>query len=677
MNRQKWCAVTAALVLVVCVPAAAQDSTPPPAHVSMVDGAVSLEREGRPDPAPLSMPLVAGDRLRTADGRVEVLFGDGATLHLDASSLVDFQSDAVIRLLEGRVRLTIPGPSREVSYRVDAPGGWVQVQEPGEYRIAVTGAGREPEVELVVLRGAADILNEDGQTTLRAGERAFARAGVAPSLPYVYNSAAWDAFDRWSNERRAGSRGISAQYLPETVRSYSSTFDRYGSWRHEPSYGYVWYPTVGDTWRPYFEGRWASFPAFGWTWIGTNAWAWPTHHYGRWGFSAGSWFWIPGRTWGPAWVSWASAPGYLSWCPLGWDNRPVLSFVRGSYYGGRHDPWRAWTVVPHHRFGVGYVRASYIGGGRIDARARGAFALRQSAPAVRGYAVPRHAAPIYAAGTRSGPRDGVTTRRPQELAGRSRSSADGAYGAVRRGGEDRASAFRSRPSAGAATPGSPAPSRAPRTPAEGVERLGSARARTSVAGPPENGGVQVYRGAVPRVPGDTQPGGSATRRLEVPGYRRAPSPPQPAPQAVVPAERAPSRQPLQRQRADPGPAANGGRIAPGRQPGPIYRAEPRPDREAAQPPAYRSYDRRPRRPPLSAAPEPSAPRQAPERIQAPAYRPYGPIERRGTPPPPPAAAPPRESPRPPAARPTRGDAPARSRPSGQGQADRGGAVRRR
>ena len=50
----------------------------------------------------------------------------------------------------------------------------------------------------------------------------------------------------------------------------------------------------------------------------------PTHHYGRWGLSAaGAWFWIPSAGWGAAWVNWAVAPGYVGWCPLGWNNRPV------------------------------------------------------------------------------------------------------------------------------------------------------------------------------------------------------------------------------------------------------------------------------------------------------------------------------------------------------------------
>ena len=37
-----------------------------------------LDRDGRPEASPLDMPLVPGDRLRTQNGRAEVLFGDGA-----------------------------------------------------------------------------------------------------------------------------------------------------------------------------------------------------------------------------------------------------------------------------------------------------------------------------------------------------------------------------------------------------------------------------------------------------------------------------------------------------------------------------------------------------------------------------------------------------------------------
>ena len=701
MTRNASCACLAAWLSFVAVAASAQPPVPlpetrsadPPAHIAVVDGRASLERDGRPESSPLSMPLLSGDRLRTEDGRVEVLFADGAALHVDSSSTVDFQSDEVLRLLRGRVRLIVPGPRRELSYRIDAPGGWVQIGEPGEYRIAVNGGGQAPLVELVVVRGAAELMNDDGRTALRAGERAVARAGEAPSYAYVYNSAAWDSFDRWSEARRSDRSGASAQYLPETVQAYSSTFDQYGSWRTDATYGTVWYPTVSAGWRPYFYGRWATYPGYGWTWIGADPWAWPTHHYGRWGFSAGAWFWIPGHTWGPAWVSWAYAPGYTSWCPLGWDNRPVLQFGR-TYYGGRYDHWNGWTVVASGHFGSAWVNTSFVGAGRIDVRTRGAFVVRGGPPQIQGaYAAARNVAPIRVAGSR-GPasyaygagnghlaapgsvegRPGLATQASVSAGGRrgvsaadgraSRSSVNtqGAGGVsagrssrpaagadaralpagpevIRGGVRDETAAFRDRrpQTAEPGGPGYPAPARTSRSSAEVIQRMGAPRERTTAPRAFDPASVPVYRGSVPSTPDQpsTRP---ADARADL--YRRGPA-------AYAPA----AGQPAPRTWSTDGP----------RQPSsPGYQ---RPDSGGRGGPAERTP-----------VPSGAVPRQ-PQQAAPPSYRPYGGEERRAAPAPP--APPARESgagagaPRGPA--PSSAPAPSPAAPQGQ---PAGGAVRR-
>jgi hypothetical protein len=392
------------LLAIVCLsgaPAFAQDSpsTETPAHVSVVDGAAILERDGRSDNEPLSMPLLAGDRLRTQGGRVEVLFADGSALHLDEHTVVDFQSDDVVRLIEGRIRLSIAGAARDVSYRIDAPSAWVQVALPGEYRVSIL---RNADVELAVLRGAAELVNEEGRSYVRAGERTFARGGASPTPPYIFNSAAWDDFDRWSERRRDHRLGVSAQYLPNDVRPYAAAFDQYGSWSYAQPYGYVWYPRVHVGWRPYYRGRWVGIRPYGWTWITHDPWGWPTHHYGRWGFSAGAWFWIPGRHWGPAWVSWAYARDYVSWSPLGWNNRPVIQIVNVSA-GRRWNPWHVWTVVPRGHFGRGHVNVAHVGAVRIDQRVHNTFVVRDRGPDVQ-FAAGRTAVPIRTAGSFAVPR---------------------------------------------------------------------------------------------------------------------------------------------------------------------------------------------------------------------------------------------------------------------------------
>ena len=82
-----------------------------------------------------------------------------------------------------------------------------------------------------------------------------------------------------------------------------------------PIYGYVWYPRVTVGWRPYHHGRWSFAARSAGSGSASIVWAWPTHHYGRWGYGSNRWFWIPGRRWAPAWVSWAYAPGYVELVP--------------------------------------------------------------------------------------------------------------------------------------------------------------------------------------------------------------------------------------------------------------------------------------------------------------------------------------------------------------------------
>lgn len=402
----------------LAAPVYAQDQQPDygaPAHVAFVDGTVTLEREGRTETSALNMPLLSGDRLRTAEGRVEVLFDDGSALHLDERTTIDVQSDDLLRLIDGRIRLNLSGPSRQVDYRIDSAAGSVRITQAGEYRIAMLNGERETQLELAVLRGAGEIFTDQGSTRVRAGERAYASEGLAPSHPYVFNSANWDDFDRWSETRRDVRRGASSQYLPASIQTYGPVFDQYGDWRYAQPYGYVWYPRVAVGWRPYYYGRWISYPRYGWTWVGLDLFSWPTHHYGRWGFSAGSWFWIPGHRWAPAYVSWAYAPGYVSWCPLGFNNRPIIAI--NLNFGSRYySPWNAWTVVRASHFGGVFVHQRAVLVDRVDQRHRPVFVSRPAAPAFRDVAIPRGSAPIRWAGARSLPPSGGSqeTARPRD-----------------------------------------------------------------------------------------------------------------------------------------------------------------------------------------------------------------------------------------------------------------------
>jgi hypothetical protein len=375
-----------------------------PAHVTAVDGSALIERTGGQDTLETNLTLVEGDRVRTEDGRVEILFADGTLLHMDRDTVIDFQREDYVRVMEGRIRVSIPRDARDY-IRLDTPAATLEIDPGGEYRVAVAPNG---DAELAIFSGAGALLNDQGETRLAAGERAVAALGRAPSQAFYANAAAWDDFDRWSDaQRRSHASAVSVQYLPDELRPYGSVFDSYGTWRVHAEYGRVWYPVAGAGWQPYSQGRWHSYPRYGWTWIGRDPWAWPTHHFGRWGFSAGVWFWIPGRSWGPAWVSWARSPGYVGWSPLGWNNRPIYAYA-GRYGSNRYSssyPWCGWTFIRDQHFGGRWGSGAQIHGAGIDIVARNGFSESRVSPVAPRRAVPRNGV----AGGRAVPRSGGST----------------------------------------------------------------------------------------------------------------------------------------------------------------------------------------------------------------------------------------------------------------------------
>ena len=197
--------------------------------------------------------------------------------------------------------------------------------------------------------GRVEIQFPDG-TAIEIGEYSLVEA-VTPSRVRLLAGT----MDHIQGRSAEAGTSTSEAYLPQDLQAYGNTFDRYGSWQYSAPDGYVWYPTVAPDWRPYYYGSWSAVPSYGWTWIGIDAWSWPTHHYGRWGYGRNAWYWIPGRTWGPAWVSWAGASDYVSWCPLGYDGRPVFALsVMAADFGPRYRDhgWNGWTVMSRRQFGV-------------------------------------------------------------------------------------------------------------------------------------------------------------------------------------------------------------------------------------------------------------------------------------------------------------------------------------
>lgn len=371
--------------------AAEQNQAPPAGYVSALEGSGRVDRDGEQIDAERGLPIAAGDRVRTEAGRLEITLTDGSRLHLDRFSEIELPTDLVVRLARGRLLVTLrPGVRDRVS--VEAPGALARFDDDGQYRVAV-GGDDLVDVELAVLRGSAELSSDAGAVRLGTGERAHVRDGDAPSRPDML-AANPTTLERWADELASTNyQGgqVSQNYLPAELDTYAPSFDQYGTWQSDATYGYVWYPTVTTEWRPYYNGRWDHMRGYGWTWVaGDPWWGYPTHHYGRWQLNvAGAWFWVPSRHWGPAWVYWATTPTYVGWCPLGWNGRPVVNvFAYGGTvhtYRRGNDPWRAWTVLSADRFGRTHVPTTRIDRTTLD-RAQPTFVMQHVQP---GYAPPR------------------------------------------------------------------------------------------------------------------------------------------------------------------------------------------------------------------------------------------------------------------------------------------------
>ena len=302
----------------------------------------------------------------------------------------------------------------------------------------------------------------------------------------------------------------------------------YGRWEYVPDYGRVWVPAAAVGWRPYWDGHWV-LTEWGWTFVSDDPWGWATYHYGRWGFMGGvGWFWVPGRVWGPAWVSWRYGNGYCAWAPLG---------PRGYVYGYSSP---GWVAVRQEHFTQPIVRY-----GVADSRQVAPIVQRaQPLPAPRGRPAPgihfgppvasvaaatgQPIRPVRAASVvpRSAPGTAPSTA---STPGRSGGNAPPARPAPSEG------TARSRPSAAPSAPSSNAPARAepggssgsssgsgraqPSAPSNGTPRAapahggpsGSYRSRTSEESAPRGAWVTPAPSGTPRYGGGPAPKPSPAR----------------------------------------------------------------------------------------------------------------------------------------------------------------------
>ena len=311
-----------------------------PAHLATVDGAATLERDGHVERAQENVPLLAGDRLRTDRGRLQVLFADGSSLDLDEFSAIDLLDDALVRLQSGRVRLAIVRSADSLDYRVDAAGTTTFILASGEYRVSVGDPRVEaPEVRVAVLRGSR---NSRRRLVARrcAGMEAATTSQSSPSQPYGQRGLARRVrsvgeISTTSALGRPPCSALPAELQCERhVRSIrlldAANAVTCSTGRRDRALVSV-SMAAGRIARLRLVLGW-------WRTLGLADASLRTL-----GLHVEPLVWIPERHWAPAWVSWAYAPG-AGWCPLGYNNLPAVPV-------GHIGAYRGWTVMPSRAWG--------------------------------------------------------------------------------------------------------------------------------------------------------------------------------------------------------------------------------------------------------------------------------------------------------------------------------------
>ncbi len=332
---------TLAFAAVTALPARADDGVAPGvARISLIQGSVAIRRGDSQDAlaAALNAPLLEGDYVTTGrNARGEVQLDGTTSIRLAGDVQMRFTNlepgHVEAQLAEGSIVVRLLRGAEECPL-VDTPSVTIRPDELGSYRITVT---RDGVTEVTARSGRADVIAPQGTQVVAAGSTLYAQGPAANPSIRSDAALALDDFDRFNLDRdRDAERALADMHVGDTL-AYDN-FDRYGRWVDDPTYGYVWAPTVASGWAPYSDGRWLWEDAYGWTWLSAEPWGWAPYHYGRW-FHSGlyGWCWYPPAygvvpVWQPALV------GFVLFDDFGFENIgwvPLAPFE--TFY-----PWWAW-----------------------------------------------------------------------------------------------------------------------------------------------------------------------------------------------------------------------------------------------------------------------------------------------------------------------------------------------
>jgi len=277
-----------------------------------------LERDGRTDTSPAQCPMLSGERLSDGRRRVEVdgVFADAAT-HASRQRVRRFEcSPTTLSPAPRRCGGISPGrPSTRLAAQARARRGPIASIRPA-------GSGRglrsKASTRIALLRlvpdetssrsrrpAAAPGVHRHGPRRFRAGRRAYASAGLAPSHAYpTTREPGCVRFDgrkrgatgdlrssQVSALRHAGVRAVIDESGRMALFFFFPPWGGGGGKPPPPAYARLVSGGLVEAWtrRSVYNGRGNRIGRYAEVDRQPDRFAWPTHHYGRVGMSAGAW----------------------------------------------------------------------------------------------------------------------------------------------------------------------------------------------------------------------------------------------------------------------------------------------------------------------------------------------------------------------------------------------------
>jgi hypothetical protein len=329
-------------------------------------------------------PVITGDRLVLDRGaRADLLLSDGSQLSVDEVTDVTFdavaespdadQDQTVLRLYEGRILVASRGVWRNGAEAaiVDTANARIYLQDNGTYLVTADEARW---TEVVVREGFAEVVDQNGSSVVRAGERLEVRGAQDPRTR-VEPAGGFTSLEDFADQQEVIAARASDPRLDEPLYGTAGLRDQ-GDWVVIDS-RQAWRPNVTvREWRPYWRGRWAHTPG-GLYWVSYDPWSPVVYHYGAWDYHAAyGWVWYPGRVFSPGHVYWYWGPSYAGWVPRGYYDHFYGRHYAGldfgfrfgifGHVGGSFHHFDRWTFCPVGRFGYRgyshYVDARWLGG---------------------------------------------------------------------------------------------------------------------------------------------------------------------------------------------------------------------------------------------------------------------------------------------------------------------------